>query len=190
MHGILHPRLDPAQRPGRGNDVDLDDLTNDFLGSMRRAAVDHFEHQRDEEGLPVNLLAGDCRTFQMSVPASGSGRLCGGTIVAHVSGPAIALWVASETGSLLVREERVMAQLQLVLQDLCDHDVQGCLTLTESQCEVYGLDLMQLVAESLDRTSFSRLQRQADIHWEGTLVTSLDPPALVLVVSIGLKVPA
>jgi hypothetical protein len=186
MHGILHPRPDVAQRPGRGDDVD--GLTTEFLASMRRAAVARFDRQRDQAGLPVNVLANGCRTFQMSVPATGTAHLCGGVIVAHVSGPAFAAWVASQTGSLLVREDRVTAELQLVLQDLCDHDVQGCLTLTESQCEVYDLDLVQLVAESLDRTSFSRLQRQADIHWEGTLAKSLDPPVLVLVVSIGLKV--
>lgn len=190
MHGILHPRLDLVRSRGDGSDVDLDALTNDFLGEMRRAAVGHFESQRARAETPINLLTGDCRTFQMTLPVGEVPRLCAGTIVAHVSGSAFACWAAAEPGSLAEREARVIAQIQLLLQDLSDHDVHGCLTLTESQCEAYDLDLMQLVAESLDRTSFSRLHRQADIHWEGTLVRSLDPPSLVLVLSIDLKVPA
>ena len=190
MHGILHPRLHLVRRPGDGSDVDLDALTNDFLGEMRRSAVDHFDRTRDAAPTPINILTGDCRTVQMSIPATESPRICGGTIVAHVSGPAFAVWAAAGTGSPAEREEQVLGQLQLVLQDLSDHDVQGCLTLTSSQCDAYDLDLRQLVAESLDRTTFSHLQRQADVHWEGTFVRSLDPPALVLVVSIDLQVPA
>lgn len=189
MHGILHPRLDLA-RLRRGGDADLDALTNDFLGETRQAAVRHFEAQRQAAGAALNLLSGECRTFEMSVPAGGTTHLCGGTIVAHVSGPAFACWAASERGTPAQREERVIAQLRLLLQDLCDHDAQSCLALTASQCDAYDLDLRQLVAESLDRTSFAHLQRQADIHWEGTFVRSLDPPALVLVLSIDLQVPA
>lgn len=187
MHGILHPRLKLVQPSPAPADADLEALTTDFLGEMHRAALDHFEGQRLRSSSPSNVLAGECRTVQLTMPTGKGVGVCSGSIVAHVSGPAFAAWAASEPGPSSQRENRVLDQLKLVLQDLSDQDVHGCLALTESQCNVYDLDLVQLVAESLDRTTFSRLRRLPDIHWEGTLVKSLDPPALVLVLSIDLK---
>lgn len=187
MHGILHPRLRLEQPSAAHADADLNKLTTGFLGDMHRAALSHFQGQRLRSSTPTNVLAGECRTVQLTMPAGDGLRVCSGTIVAHVSAPAFAAWAAAEPGPSSQRENRVIDQLRLVLQDLSDQDVHGCLALTESQCSVYDLDLVQLVAESLDRTTFSRLRRVPDIHWEGTLVKSLDPPALILVLSIDLK---
>lgn len=187
MHGILRPRPTLARPSLTTVEVDLDALTHEFLGETRASAMQRFEGHRLEASAPSNVLAGECRTVERTV--SSSLRGCSGTIVAHISAPAFAAWTAAEPGFPAQREAHVLAQLQLVLQDLADHDVHSCLALTETQCDVYGLDLEQLVAESLDRTTFSHLGKPADVRWEGTLVKSLDPPALVLVVSLDLMVP-
>lgn len=184
MHGILRPRPTLPRAPQPKVDVDLDALTDEFLGEARASALGHFELHRIRSIAPSNLLTGECRTVERTVRDS-PGALAG-KIVAHISGPAFAAWAASEPGYPAQREAHVLAQLQLVLQDLADHDVHECLALTQTQCDVYALDLEQLIGESLDRTTFSHLRQHPDIHWEGTLVKSLDPPALVLVVSIDL----
>lgn len=188
MHGILRPRqtlVRPSQAEGG---LDLEALTTEFLDDAHQSAVGHFEGHRLRSLVPSNLLAGDCRTVQRTVAAGPDGG-CNGTIVAHVSAQAFAAWSANGSGPALQREAHVLAQLQLVLQDLSDHEVHGCLALTQSQCDVYDLDLMQLIAESLERTTFSLLRHPAEVHWEGTFVKSLHPPALVLVVSIDLQEP-
>jgi hypothetical protein len=164
----------------------LEAVTTTFLREARESALGHFEGQRLRSDDVSNVLSGDTRTVQRIVEPRPGSPGCSGTIVAHISGPAFAAWVAMAPGHPSQREAHVLDQLQLVLQDLADHDVHSCLALTESQCEIYDLDLVQLVAESLERTSFSQLQRPADINWEGTLVKSLQPATLVLVVSIDL----
>lgn len=188
MHGILRPRTTIVRPSLTKVELDLDALTNEFLGETRAAALLRFDGRRIEASAACNALAGDCRTAERTVTSTTGG--CSGSIVAHVSAPAFAAWAASGPGFPAQREAHVLGQLQLVLQDLCDHDVHSCLALTEMQCDVYGLDVEQLVVESLDRTTFSRLGKPAAVRWEGTLVKSLDPPALVLVVSIDLAVPA
>jgi hypothetical protein len=185
MHGILRPRPTLVGPKPLTAAVDLDALAVQFLGEMRSSARGRFERHRRGSAAPSNLLDGDCRTVERTA-ATAFREQCSGTLVAHISAHAFSAWVAAEPGYPPQREAHVLAQLQLVLQDLADHGVHECLTLTESQCDVYDLDLAQLVAESLDRTTFSHLRRQADIHWEGTLVKSLDPPVLVMVVSIDL----
>ncbi|MFA5944165.1 MAG: hypothetical protein WC876_06840 [Candidatus Thermoplasmatota archaeon] len=187
MHGILRPRqtlVRPSQAQGG---LDLEALTTEFLGDTHESAISHFEVHRIRSSAPSNLLAGDCRTVQRTVTAGHGDGGCNGTIVAHISAPAFTAWAATGPGQPQQREAHVLAQLQLMLQDLSDHEVHGCLALTQSQCDVYDLDLVQLVTESLERTTFSHLRQPAEIHWEGTLVKSLDPPALVLVVSIDLQ---
>lgn len=184
MHGILRPRPTLVRPTQAKAGQDLDALTNEFLGETRASALGRFEGHRIRAAAPSNLLAGECHTVEHVIAPGEHGS--GGSIVAHISGSAFAAWAAAEPGYPGQREAHVLAQLKLVLQDLSDHDVHECLALTETQCDVYGLDLEQLIAESLDRTTFSHLRQQADIHWEGTLVKSLDPPALVLVVSIDL----
>ncbi|MHB1261110.1 MAG: hypothetical protein ACYC2H_05280 [Thermoplasmatota archaeon] len=174
----------PSQAEGG---LDLEALTNEFLGDAHESAVSHFEGHRIRSSAPSNMLAGDCRTVQRTVTSGHGAGGCNGTIVAHISAQAFAAWAASGPGAPPQREAHVFAQLQLMLQDLSDHEVHGCLALTKTQCEVYDLDLVQLIAESLERTTFSNLRRPAEIHWEGTLVKSLQPPALVLVVSIDLQ---
>lgn len=185
MHGILRPRptlVRPLPAPVEG---DLEALTAEFLGETRASALGRFEGHRLLSAAPSNLLAGECRTVQRTANAAARDG-SSATIVAHISAPAFAAWAACEPGYAGQRETHVLAQLQLMLQDLSDHDVHQCLALTETQCDVYDLDLAQLIQESLDRTTFSHLRQHADIHWEGTLVKSLDPPSLVLVVSIDL----
>lgn len=189
MHGILRPRqtlVRPSQAEGG---LDIEALTNEFLGDAHASAVVHFESHRRSASAPSNFLAGDCRTVQRTVTSGHGAGGCNGTIVVHVSAQAFAAWCAGRPGSPLQREAHVLSELQLLLQDLSDHEAHGCLTLTQAQCEVYDLDLVQLVTESLERTTFSLLRRQAEVHWEGTLVKSLDPPALVLVVSVDLLEP-
>jgi hypothetical protein len=185
MHGILHLRPAPASPLARG-EVDTEALTARFLADAHASALSRFEMQRLRASAPTNLLTGEGRSVRWNVQAPEARVHCTGSIVMHVSAPAFAAWAASAPGAAAQREVHVLSQLQLVLQDLADHDVHGCLALTEAECDAYDLDLVQLVAESLDRTSFARLRQAADIHWEGTLVRSLDPPSFVLVVSVDL----
>lgn len=183
MHGIMRPHQALVRPTLAKGALDIETYTQTFLGEAHASALRRFALQRVRASTPSNLLAGDDRTVQRIVPA-GNLNGCGGTIVAHVSARAFAAWASTAPGKPSQGEEHVLSQLQLVLEDLTDHDVHVCLNLTQTQCDVYSLDLAQLIAESLDRTTFSRLHRAADLHWEGTLVKSLDPPALVLVISI------
>lgn len=79
---------------------------------------------------------------------------------------------------------RIDEEIHLALTDLADQDMHGYLALTDAQCDLFRPDLIQLVNESLDRTSFSHLGRHADPRWEGTLVERVRPPYLILIVSI------
>lgn len=180
MFGVLghrYPRDPPAQQSATPPSRGLEAVTVDFLMQSRRSALAHFGAH--------GAWSADCHTVERTVPAQGGDSGCNGTIVAHVSGPIYDAWVAAAEGTLTQRKAHVEAQVQLVLQDLSDHDIHGYLALTQAQCEVYDQDLVQLVRQSLDRTTFTGLQRECAVHWEGTLVRSLQPPVLVLVVSIG-----
>lgn len=125
-----------------------------------------------------------CRTVEFPVPALPGSTGSTGTIIAHVSPTVCRNWEATVAGSQSEKRAHVEAQMKLALQDLADQDMHGYLALTDAQCELFGPDLIQLVTESLDRTTFSHLGRRPDPHWEGTLVERLRPPYLVLIVSI------
>lgn len=155
----------------------LEAMTLNFLHQTRQAAMGRFAVHK--------ILMRDCFTVQCAVPARSATGPGTGTIVAHVSAPVLKAWTAAASGSPAQREAHVLEQLRLVLQDLSDHDMHVHLALTDTQRRMYGRDVAQLVSESLDRTSFCKLGREANVHWEGTLVRSLQPPFLVLVVSIG-----
>ncbi len=176
MHGILLP---PQNRPSQEtppHGEDLEAVTLSFLQQAQRSARARFA------GDP--RWARGCHTAQVAVPPDAHGAGCSGSIVAHVSPALVHDWAAIGTGSLRDRKAHVLRQLQLVLQDLSDHDMHGYLSLTDAQCDIYGQDLVQLVTEALARTSFPALRRECHVHWEGTLVRSLRPPVFVLVLSI------
>lgn len=177
MHGIVKPRptrvhfVDPAVPVG------LESVTSNFLRQARTSALRHFEGHK--------FLFPSCFTLQCDVPGRADSGTSTGRIVAHVSPPVLKAWAAAASGTPAQRRAQVIVQLQLVLQDLSDHDVHVTLALTEAQCDVYGEDLVQLVEESLNRTTFCGLGRLAKVHWEGSLIRSLHPPFIVAVVSIG-----
>lgn len=183
MHGILGPlqsRLRPADARPRG----LEAVTEEFLSQARASAVERFQ------GAILSArrarAAQACHTEQRATSPAGIGATgTTGSIVIHASPTLVAAWGAVADGSPKQRTAHVRSQIQLVLQDLVDHDLHGCLALTDTQCDVYDLDVVQLVAESLERTTFPALGRPASVHWEGTLVQSLRPAMLVLVISIG-----
>ena len=148
----------------------------DFLKQCRESAMAHFRaHQ------PIGRGA---RTIEHLVPALTGSQGSTGMIVAHISPAVCRAWDATVEGNAQTKQAEVEAQVQLALGDMADQDIHGYLALTEAQCKVFEPDLIQLVNESLDRTTFSHLGRKADPHWEGTLVERLKPPYLVLIVSI------
>lgn len=125
-----------------------------------------------------------CRTIEHPVPPKPRCPDSTGLIVAHVSPAVCWAWEQMAPGNAREKRAHVDAQIHLALSDLADQDMHGYLAVTEEQCELYDPDLQQLVTESLDRTTFCRLGRAADPHWEGTLVETVRPPFLVLAVSI------
>lgn len=177
MYGILHPHQDRTPAPPSRRDSDLEAVTLAFLRQAQRAALARFT--------PHPLWSRGCHTAQVTVHRR-PGDSSTGAIVAYVSAEMMQAWSAASTGSDRDRRSHVLDQLSLVLHDLRDQQAHAVLALTSSQCEVYGLDLAQLVSESLQRTSFAALHRDCSIHWEGTLVRSLRPPAFVLTLSIGI----
>lgn len=146
-----------------------------FLKQCRAAAMARFRPRETGAG---------CRTIEHPVPALAGSQGSTGMIVAHLSPAVCRAWEATVEGSVHDKREHVEAEVNLALADLADQDMHGYLALTDAQCELFGPDLVQLVNESLDRTTFSHLARKADPHWEGTLVERLRPPYLVLIVSI------
>lgn len=176
MFGILHPTQTFARAPIAPRGADLEAVTLEFLLWAQRSALARFA------GDP--RWARGCHTAQVAVPVQPGRAACTGAIVAHVSATLVQEWTLARPGTPRQRKAHVLDQLQLVLKDLADHDVHGYLTLTPTQCEVYGQDLAQLVAEGLQRTTFAALGRQCSVQWEGTLVRSLQPPAFVLVISV------
>lgn len=177
MHGILGP----VQTRTRCSTVsacnDVARVTTEFLSATRRAAVERF-HGVDAP--PSRASHPECHTEQTPSEATPGSH---STIILHVSDAMFSTWAASGTGSIAERQRTVREQMQLVLQDLADHDAARYFLLTDAQCQVYDLDLVQLVTESLGRTTFCHLGLPAVVHWEGTLVQSCGPPAVVLVVS-------
>src|ERR1041385_6813075 len=125
MHGILHLRPASTPPPARG-EVDTEALTTRFLADAHASALGRFELQRLRASAPSNLLTGEGRSVQWNVQEPEARVHCSGSIVMHVSAPALAAWAASAPGSAAQREVHVLSQLQLVLQDLADHDVHGC----------------------------------------------------------------
>ena len=147
-----------------------------FLKQARQTALGRFD--------PTKLPLHGCATIQCAVPGKAEAGGFTGTIVLHVSPPVLEAWTKVAQGTVAERRSSVMGQLRLVLKDLSDHDLQACLALSQAQSDVYEQDLSQLVAESLERTTFTELRRHANIHWEGTLVRSMDPPFCIVVASI------
>ena len=149
---------------------------DDFLQQCRDSAVARFRSQQ-----PTWL---GCRTLEHPVPPAAGSSASTGTIIAHLSPGVCRAWEAAAAGNAQAKRAHVDAQVDLALTDLADQDMHGYLALTDAQCDLFGPDLVQLVEESLDRTSFSHLGLKADPHWEGTLVERVRPPYLVLIVSI------
>ena len=153
----------------------------EFLKDCRTSAMARFR-QADPGWV-------GCRTIEHPVPPASEGGESTGMIVAHVSPAVCRTWEANAQGLARQKRAHVEAQVNLALQDLAAQDMHGYLALTKAQCDLFGPDLVQLVCESLDRTTFSRLGRRADPRWEGTLVERVRPPYLVLAVSIDFEAP-
>lgn len=153
----------------------------DFLKQCRDSALARFRaHAPSWLG---------CRTIEHPVPALPGTTASTGMIVAHVSPAVCKAWESTLVGSVAERRAELEAQVHLALQDLSDQDMHGYLAVTQAQCDLFEPDLVQLTAESLDRTSFSHLGRKPDPQWEGTLVERVRPPYLVLILSIDLAQP-
>jgi hypothetical protein len=182
MPDSLKPRhagvqfADPAAPSG------MEVSRDDFLKECRASAIARFRSRE-----PGWL---GCRTIEHPVPAQPGSQGSTGMIVAHLSPAVCRAWEASASGGAPARRAHVDSEVDLALTDLADQDMHGYLALTDAQCELFGPDLVQLVHEALDRTSFSRLGVKAEPQWEGTLVERVRPPYLVLIVSIDLAKPA
>lgn len=179
MHGILGPVETRARCSTVSACADVARVTNEFLSATRQAAVERFAAPDAASSRPSKS---ECHTEQRPSEATPGAST---TIILHVSGALFSAWAETYEGSVAQKNDKVRTQMQLVLQDLADHDAARYLFLTDAQCNVYDLDLVQQVSESLDRTTFCRLGRSAMVRWEGTLVQSFGPPALMLVVSAG-----
>lgn len=150
-----------------------------FLEECRDSAMARFRGRR-------RVGAGKaCGTIEHPVPPKAGSQESTGMIVAHVSPAIWSAWESSAPGSPREKRAHVESEVHLALEDLADQDMHGYLALTDTQREFYGPDLVQLVRESLDRTTFSHLGRPSEPHWEGTLVERVRPPYLILALSIG-----
>lgn len=182
MANTLRPRHASVQFADPAAPSGVEVSREDFLRQCRASAIARFRLRE-----PGWL---GCRTIEHPVPAQPGSQGSTGAILAHVSPTVCRAWEAMATGTAQEKRAHVDAQIDLALTDLADQDMHGYLALTDAQCELFGPDLIQLVDESLDRTSFSHLDRRADARWEGTLVERVRPPYLVLVVSIDFDRPA
>jgi|SRR5688572_8169590 len=153
--------------------------TAKFLGECQQAAWARFGG--GSAGRDGN------RTVEHSVPPKPGDQGSTGMIVAHASAGLLQAWEASASGTPAQRRSHVESELHLALDDLADQDMHGYLAMTDELCAIFDPDLVQLLAESLDRTSFSHLGRKPEAHWEGTLVERVQPPYIVLVVSLDLE---
>ena len=176
MRSVLKPRLACVQFSDPNAPGGVEITTTEFLKECRQSALARFRARRDAHG--------DCRTIEHIVPPKLGDHGSTGSIVAHLSTTLCDAWESSSPGSTRERAAHVEEQVQLALEDLAEQDMHGYLALTEEQRALYAPDLEQLVTEALDRTSFSHLLRQPQVSWEGTLVQSVRPPHLILVVSI------
>lgn len=181
MTTTLKPRPASVQFADPASPSGMEVSRDEFLKDCRASALARFRRKSPS-------WVG-CRTIEHAVPALPGTEASTGMIVAYVSPAVCRAWEANLLGAASDRHAQLEAQVHLALQDLSDQDMHGYLALTQAQCDLFGPDLIQLTNESLDRTSFSHLSRQADPQWEGTLVERVRPPYLVLVVSIDLAGP-
>lgn len=151
--------------------------TSDFLQQCRLSALARFRSRSDS--------ASGCHTIEHVVPPKLGDRGPTGSILVHVSSDIMQTWERSAPGDPPAKHAHVVEQLHLALEDLADQDVHGFLALTDEQRAIFVPDLVQLVQEALERTSFAKLTQKPIVNWEGTLVKSVRPPYLVLVISIG-----
>lgn len=149
----------------------------EFLSQCRQSTLARLRTRRDPHP--------ECHTVEHAVPPKHGDPSSTGTIVAHVSKEVWQAWETATPGTPKQRKAHVEGQLHLAMEDLAEQDMHGYLALTDDQRSLFVPDLAQLMAEALDRTTFSHLGRVASTHWEGTLVESVKPPFLALVVSIG-----
>ena len=152
--------------------------TATFLEQCRDSALVRFHGPRGR--------ALGCQSIQHIVPPKPGDDGSTGEIVAHLSPEAFTAWASGLPATMDDKRGHIDAQVHLALGDLADQDMHGYLAFTKAQCAIYVPDLIQLIHEALERTTFSRLGRKAECRWEGTLVGRVTPPYLVLVVSIGL----
>lgn len=156
--------------------------TATFLKQCRESALDRFHGPRGRSA--------GCQTIQHDVPPKPGDEGSTGKIVAHVSPEACTAWESGLPANLRKGHDHIEAQIHLALGDLADQDMHGYLAFSKAQCAIYGPDLVQLIDEALERTTFSGLGRKAECNWEGTLVGRVTPPYLILVISIGLAAPS
>lgn len=150
--------------------------SNQFLRACRESAASRCE-AAGERQVAVH-------TVEYVVPTKFGDLGSTGSIVLHVSEPLLREWERDLEGTPAQRRLHIESQLRLAMEDLGMQDMHGYLALTPGQRACYLADLEQLVTEALGRTNCSHFHRQAVPHWEGTLVKSVRPPLLVLVVSI------
>lgn len=147
-----------------------------FLKECRQSAMARFRSRHDGRV--------GCRTIEHPVLPKQGSEDSTGMIIAHVSPAVCSVWESSLPGNAREKRAHVESEVRLALEDLADQDMHGYLALTDAQCDLFSPDLVQLMGEALDRTSFSHLGRRPDAQWEGTLVERVRPPYLVLEVSI------
>lgn len=176
MRSVLKPRAACVQFADPNAPGGVEITTAEFLKECRQSALARFRTRHDPSG--------DCRTVEHVVPPKLGDHGSTGSIIAHLSTQLCDAWEASAPGTTRERSAHVEEQVQLALEDLAEQDMHGYLALTEEQRALYAPDLEQLVTEALDRTSFSHLLRKPVVNWEGTLVQSVRPPHLILVVSV------
>lgn len=153
-----------------------------FLAECRQSALARF--RKGQTGRVT------CRTVKHVVPAKAGDVGSTGMIVAHLSKNVCAAWDAALGEEILDKDAHIDAEIHVVLEGLADQDMHGYLALTKEQCAFYAPDLVQLVHESLERSSFSKVNLRSDPRWEGTMVGRVQPPYLVLVISIDLAADA
>ncbi|MEA3203492.1 MAG: hypothetical protein QOI63_1167 [Thermoplasmata archaeon] len=175
---LLKPRLARVQFADPNAPAGVEITTAEFLKECRLSALARFRARRDPSG--------DCRSVEHVVPPKLGDHGSTGSIIAHLGTRLCDAWEADALGTTRERAAHVEEQVQLALEDLAEQDMHGYLALTEEQRALYAPDLEQLVTEAFDRTTFSHLHVKPQVNWEGTLVQSVRPPHLILVVSISL----
>lgn len=183
MHAILGPQRSLPQSARIPDGSDPAAIEHGFLCHAQASSQRRFAAQGEGD---ASWIVG------LRLPPSASSQDGAGAIVLYVSKPFLQSWADRAEG-----EDRsggrgrmhVMEQLAQVLHELADQGMHARLQLSQAHGDAYGLDLEQLVAEALGRTTHARLGRPANVRWEGTLVKSLQPPELVLAVSLATAPP-